>query len=88
MGKPSEVAVDLESPIDFGEERIEKIVIKRPKAKHFKNLGGEPKLGDLLAIAAKCSGQPPSLFDEMDMSDAMKVIGVINSFLPDGQEIG
>ena len=73
--------VKLDYPIEWGNETIEEVVIKRPKGKHLKNLGDEMKLVDFLKIASKCSGISMGVFDEMESPDVMKVAEAVGELL-------
>lgn len=77
----TEIEVLLDTPIEWGRETIETVVIKRPKGKHLKNLGNDMKLKDFLFIASKCSGVSMSVFDEMDSPDVMKVVEAVGELL-------
>ena len=82
------VKIKLAYPIENGSEIIDSIELKRPKGKHLRAFPSDPQPTDMLNLAAKISGQPNHIFDEMDMKDCMTIIGAVGDFLGDGQEIG
>jgi len=90
VAKITSVTIDLDFPIEWekGEEPVSKIILKRPKGKHLKNLGKDILMFDLLQIASKISGYTPKFFDEMDGVDIMKVTEAVGDFLDGGQKTG
>ena len=83
-----DVVVALDFPIKYGEETVTEIGLKRPKAKHLKNLVGKTDEEKAFNLAVKLSGRPPSFFDEVDGVDFIKVTGVIGDFLANGRKVG
>lgn len=77
--KPKTVVLDY--PIQWGEETVSEITIEPLKAKHMKNLSANPKFSELLDIACKASDQSKAVFDELDSSDAMKVVEAVSDLL-------
>ena len=83
--KSGAVKIDLDYPLEWGEEGLVKsIELKRPKGKHIKSLGRDANMSDMLKIAGKISGYTPAFFDEMDAADCLKVTEVIGDFLDVG----
>ena len=78
----------LDYPIKYGEETVREVGLKRPKAKHLKNIVGKTEPEQAFNLAVKLSGRPPSFFDEMDGSDFIKVAEVIGDFLGNGRKVG
>lgn len=76
-----EVIVKLDTPVEWGDEEISEIKIKRPRGKHIKNLGDDVKVGDMLRIASKCSGLSMGIFEELTSPDAMKVAEAVGDLL-------
>ncbi|PSJ23577.1 phage tail assembly protein [Halomonas sp. ND22Bw] len=87
MVKP-ETVVKLDQPIEYGSEKIHELVIRRPKAKDFRELPAEPDMGDILTFAGDLASQPPSVIDELDVADMMKVVDAVGKFMPGGQKTG
>ena len=82
------IKYSLRHPFTWDEKEYTEIEMQRPKGKHIKKLGADPRLEDLLDVASKCSGIVPKVFDEMDAEDCLGIGGVIGDFLASGQEIG
>jgi len=75
------IMVSLDEPIQWGDEEITELKIKRPKGKHIKTLGDDVKVGDMLRIASKCSGISMGIFEELESPDAMKVAEAVGDLL-------
>jgi|AVFP01.1.fsa_nt_gi hypothetical protein len=73
--------VKLDDPIEWGDETISEIKLKKPRGKHIKNLGDDIKVGDMLKIASKVSGVSMGVFDELSSSDCMKVAEAVGELL-------
>ena len=80
--------INLEFPVQWGEEEISTLELRRPKAKDIENLPDKPRMKDLLAIASRISAQPPRVISELDAADAIKVCEAVGDFLANGREIG
>ena len=83
------VTVHLDYPIEYGDETITEVTLRRAKGKDVKALPPEPGVSDLLNLAGKLGGLMPKVLDELDASDAMKLVEVVNVFfggslMPDG----
>lgn len=80
----------LKHPFQFGESRtVSELTFQRLKGKHIKKINlAAPSMGDLLELASKSAGEPPSLFDEMDAEDVVSVLEVVGSFLGSSQATG
>lgn len=86
--KSKTILYKLKYPLEWGQETINEIEFRRPKGEYLMDLGKDVKMGQLLALASKCSGQPISIFKEMDGVDALKCCEVIGDFLDSGQKTG
>jgi hypothetical protein len=75
----------LDHPFDFGKERIEKLELRRPKAKDLRGIPEHPRTGDLLDVAVRIANQPKSLIDELDGADTFRLMEVIGGFLESSQ---
>jgi len=79
----------LNYPIYHGEETIFELELKRPTFKDIKKI----KISDLdsfstiVEIAAKLSGKPLSIFDAMDASDVIELVGQVTGFLQNSPKI-
>jgi len=88
MAKDKIKTIPLSEPVEHGTETITTLEIKQPRAKHLRNMSLEPNTGDLLDLAAKLAGQPPSVIDELGMSDMTNVLTVVGDFIDAGQGTG
>lgn len=75
----------LEYPVNFSNNQVTEIELRRPKGKHLKNIGADAGLGEIMDIAAGCSDYPPVFFDELDAVDYVGVSEVIAGFLASGR---
>lgn len=86
MSEP--VIVTLKEPISFGSETVVELKLRPPKAKDFRRLPLELKLGDLLDLAGQLSGQPKAVIDELGVDDLARVMEVVGNFVPGGRGTG
>ena len=87
--RPTSVKIELEYPIEWGEEGLVKsIELKRPKGKHIKKINKDIGMEQMFDIASKISGYTPAFFDELDAVDCLKVTEAIGDFLDSGRETG
>ena len=78
----------LHFPVEYDGQAISELELKRPKGKHLKNLPDQPKLSDMIVLAAKVSGLPLKVFDEMDGYDLGEVQEILGGFLTRGRATG
>lgn len=86
--KSPTVTVKLEYPIDFGDELIEEVELRRPKGLDIEHLSAKPSMKELLQIGQKISGYTPALFKKMDAVDCITVAEEVGNFLASGQKTG
>ena len=84
--KAQSVTVVLADPIQFGEELITELTLKRIKFKHLRTIPDlnnitTEQLGNLLE---RISGQPRAVIDEIDMEDFDAIGKQIAKILPAG----
>lgn len=79
------VTVTLSEPFTYAEERIEKVVLSRPKGKHMKKF---IKDDDQLELVEAVGNIPSGAWDEMDAADLMIAIAVGASFLEKRRKTG
>lgn len=79
---------ELKYPVTWDGKVVESIELARPKMKQVKRLNGDPTLQDLMNIAASVSGLVPPFFDELDASDGLAIVDIINGFLLSSRETG
>lgn len=90
MGKNEEgVEVTLQYPITFGDEKIEKVTVRRPRGKDLKGLHNlRERHDDQLKLVARLIDQPLKVVEDMDLStDLQTIMEATMNFLPDGQKI-
>lgn len=77
----NEVVVKLDTPVEWGDDIISEVRLKRPKGRHIKNFGDDVKVGDMLKLASKVSGISMGVFEEMESPDCMKVAEAMGDLL-------
>lgn len=84
------VSYTLLSPLKVGDDTtIETLTFKVPKAKHIRFLKfNDPTMDQVLLLAGKLCGQPPSVMDEIEMDDLFGIADVVVNFLGNGVLIG
>lgn len=88
MGKTEEgVKIALKYPIQFGDENITEVTVRRPRGKDLKGLHNlKESHDDQLKLIARLIGHPLAVVDDMDLAtDLQKVMEATMDFLPDGQ---
>lgn len=88
MGKTEEgVKITLKFPIQFGDETISEVTLRRPRGKDLKGLHNlKESHDDQLKLMARLIGHPLSVVEDMDLAtDLQKVMEATMDFLPDGQ---
>lgn len=82
------VVIKLSVPIQFGSEEIKVLEVKRPKARHFRDMKEKPTFGDVLDLLADLSDQPNAVLDELDPADFDQIEKVFASFFPNSRKTG
>jgi hypothetical protein len=83
--------IKLDFPVTRGNEEPHKELTleRRLKAKDFKGIHAQNiRFDDMLKLISRMTGQAVSLIEELDASDMMKCVEIVNSFLPSGQTDG
>lgn len=86
MSEP--IVVALEYPIEFQNEEITEIKLRRATGKDLKMLPGNPTTGDTIKLAARLAGVLPVVFDLMDGADITAVLSEVGNLLQSGQGTG
>lgn len=74
--------ISLIHPIEFGGERIEKLVLRRPTARDFRPLKGmEFPFAMMLDFAASLADLPAAALDSLDVADVPRVMEAVGGFL-------
>ena len=81
MRKDGKVEYTLLFPIEWGDDEISKLTLKRPKAKHIKHLSDRSDLGAILRIVSKVSGLSQAIIDELDSKDATALADLMGELL-------
>ena len=73
--------VELLHEIKVGETIVDRIVLKRPKAKHLRKMDrAKGDIGASLALIVALSGQPTAVVDELDTEDLNRIGAVLDFF--------
>jgi len=88
--------IKLNTPVQFGSETISELTLREPTARDMRGInisftgdgGGSIRMGDMLDLAAKLAGQPPSVIDSLSPTDAMEVMGIVGGFMQGGRTTG
>lgn len=78
--KDGKFILPLTSPVSLGDETIKELLLDEPKAKHIRNLPGDPGVDDVLKICADLAHQPDSVIDELNMRDVGKLTSFFEAF--------
>lgn len=74
--------IKLNTPINFGDQTITEINIRRPIAKDFRSLTSMDKpFAAMLDFAASLADLPPAAIDKLDVDDVPAVVEVVSGFL-------
>lgn len=93
---PESLTITLKHPIEKrGKDSgtvlmsLESLTIRRPKARDMAALDKVPgDINRMLEMAARLSGEPRVLLDELDTEDFLQVAGAVGRFLPNGLKTG
>ena len=89
---PIPYTIRLKYPVEWGKDedpRDTLIVKRRLKGKDLKEIPSDNiKLGHMVKLVSKITGEPMSFVDELDSEDLFKAIEVVKSFLPNSQTTG
>lgn len=80
--------VQLQYPIEYSGETLERVTLRRPTGKEMRRLPSDTTPGDLMVMAAACSGLSDVAFDRMDALDITRILDVVAAFLGAGQGTG
>ena len=73
----------LQFPVEYGDQVITELKIRRPQGKHLRGLklGALEDLETMLDLLGSLSGQPPQVIDILDGQDVMAALEVLGDFL-------
>jgi hypothetical protein len=80
--------VKLKEPIRFGEQVVDELALRKPKAKDFRSFPENPTMGDVLDLVGRLSGQPKQVIDELGVEDLAEVSKLVEGFIPGGRATG
>ncbi len=81
--------ITLLHPVKFGDETIDKLDIRKPKARDFRALGNlDRPFSMLLDLAAQLTALPASVLDDLDADDLPALMEVMSGFLGGFQGTG
>lgn len=84
MGK-DENTIQLQHPVEYAEERVSEVTVRRPKGKDMKGLRNlKESMDDQMRLLARLIGKPDSFVGELDMVDLNAIMQKVSDFLPDG----
>lgn len=81
LRKKGSFTYKLNYPIEWGDQTIEEITLKRPKAKHIAHLSEKSGLGDILRVISKVSGHSQAVINELDGQDATALADLMGELL-------
>lgn len=89
MTDKTAVTIPLEYPVEFADEEITEIKLRRATGKDLKlTMKGVNAVQDSIALAVRLSGHLPAVFDLMDASDLTEVLSQVGNLLQSGQKTG
>lgn len=89
MTGTASVTITLEYPLEFADEEITEIKLRRATGKDLKlSMKGANAVQDSIALAVRLSGHLPAVFDIMDASDLTEVLSQVGNLLQSGQKTG
>lgn len=80
--------IKLDEPITFGSETIAELELRKPKAKDMRGMPMQLGMDDMLALASRCTSQPPSVIDELSFGDLAKVMEALGKQMGNGLPTG
>jgi len=86
MGKEENTVIKLAHPVQWGDDSITEVTVRRPKGKDLKGLKNVAQnMDDQLKLIARLIGQPEGFVGELDLAtDLTAIMQKVADFLPDG----
>lgn len=93
MAQRSDVkVVNLDEPVQFGEEETIKVLeVRKPTADDMRSMPANPDaqtMGHYMDLAARLSGQPPYVINNLGFGDFEKVMTAVANFMEPGRKTG
>lgn len=79
------VTITLEAPVEFSDELIREVVLRRATGKDLRAMKGQNSVADSLTLACRLSGLMPVVFDLMDAADVQAVLEEVGNLLTRGR---
>ncbi len=76
--------IKLVQPIANGSETIHELEIREPKAKDMRGMPLNMDMDAMLTLAGRCTGQPPSVIDELGFVDLTALMEMLGNFIKPG----
>lgn len=80
--------LELETPLEWGDEKITRLEFKSLKARHLASMSAKPTFKDFLQLVAQSTNLNISQINELELSDAVRAVEIVSGFFPSGQETG
>ena len=79
----------LIDPVDLAGEEYTELRFRKARGKDLADLPlGAPKFGDLMRLAARLAGVPPSVIEMASAADAARAVEIAGESLGSGQPTG
>ena len=76
------IEIKLAHPVEFGDQTIDVLKLRQPKAKDFRTLKNmEFPFAVMLDFAAALADLPPAVLDCLDAEDVPRLMEVVSGFL-------
>jgi hypothetical protein len=82
------VTIKLQYPVEFADELIDEITLRRATGKDLRSMKGQNGVADSLALASRLSGCLPAVFDLMDAADVSAVLEEVGNLVAPGRATG
>lgn len=84
------VTYALQTPVKLGEqgELVTELAFREPRAKDFRNMPLDIKMGDMIDLAGKLCGQTSAVMDLLSAADLFAVLERVGDFMPAGLQTG
>lgn len=75
------IVLELSEPVQFGSETVTTLRLREPRGRDIRRLKSDPTCDDLLSMAARLSGYPDKVIDDLAAKDAIRLIGELGPLL-------
>lgn len=89
MGSEKTKTVQLTEPVQFGEDTIKVLEIRKPQAEDMRDMPvANQTMGHIMDLAARLSGQPPYVINQLGFNDLTEVMNAVSDFMEPGRGDG